>query len=271
MNLAGVLVRSKDSTGGRCGGAASAGGLTCVICPFGASRVGGTFGAITCTFAYAVKESKDGLAVGVGERRDCIERMGPGGGWLSLVRLALDPSLFGTESGFGAFPPLKETAEALLGCAGSCKQRGLLRTEYVTERLKPALFDVLAAAGGEVEEHGKDVVMEVVQAGEDCGTAPRQVVEVREFFQETRHLGGAGRGPAFGPGGAVLPELKDGGAGVGGAGVSIGGGGVTGLVGCLEECGGVVGEPSGEGVVGVEGIEFGKDALTKRGHRVSWQ
>ena len=68
----------------------------------------------------------------------------------------------------------------------------------------------------------------------------------------------------------MLPELEDRGAGVGGAGVSIGGGGSTGLIGRLEERGGVVCEPSGESAVGVAGIEFGKDALAEGSDRVSW-
>jgi hypothetical protein len=69
----------------------------------------------------------------------------------------------------------------------------------------------------------------------------------------------------------VLPELEDRGAGISGAGVSVGGGSGLGVVGRLDECGGVVGEPSGEGAVGVDGIEFGKDALAEGGDLISWR
>jgi len=113
-------------------------------------------------------------------------------------------------------------------------------------------------------------VVEVVQAGEGRDAVPGQAAEVGELFQEPHHLCGPGRGPATGPGGPVLPELENRSAGVGGAGVSVGGGGGLGLIGRLDERGGVVGEPSGEGAVGVAGIEFGKDALAEGGDRVSW-
>jgi hypothetical protein len=264
-------VSFKDFAGGRDWGAMSGGELARAICLIGAvRRAGSVFCVVTAVFARAIEEVEDGLAVGVGERG---EQLGRGGGWLSVVRVvvALDLSLIGVEFGFGAIPPAEEVAEALLGRGGPGKQRSLVRVEQVAKCLEPALLDVLAPAGGEVGEHGEDVVVEVMQAGEGCDAVPGQVVEVGEFFQEPHHLCGAGRGPAAGPRGPVLPELEDRGAGVGGAGVSVGCGGGMGLIGRLKKCGGVVGEPSGEGAVGVAGVEFGKDALAEGSDRVSCQ
>ncbi len=147
---------------------------------------------------------------------------------------ALDLSIVGVRVRFGAVPPAEEVAEALLGRGGVGEKRDLVRGELVAKRLKPALLNVLIAADGDVDEHGEDVVVQVMETGEDCAAVPGQVVEVRKSFQELHDLYSTGWGPAAGPGGAVLPELENRGAGVGGAGVGVGCSGVSGLVGRLK-------------------------------------
>jgi hypothetical protein len=67
----------------------------------------------------------------------------------------------------------------------------------------------------------------------------------------------------------VLPELENRLAGVGGAGVGIGCIGGAGTVRGVEEAGGVVAEPAGEGVIGTGSAELGQDALAELGDGVS--
>jgi hypothetical protein len=67
----------------------------------------------------------------------------------------------------------------------------------------------------------------------------------------------------------MLPKLEDRLAGVGGAGIDVGCAGDAGTVRGVEEAGGVVAEPAGEGVIGTGSPELGQDALAKLGDRVS--
>jgi hypothetical protein len=69
----------------------------------------------------------------------------------------------------------------------------------------------------------------------------------------------------------VLPELENRGAGVVGAGIGIRCADSAGLTGGLKQAGNVVSEPAGECVVGMDGVEFGKDAFTEGCGGVSGQ
>jgi hypothetical protein len=81
----------------------------------------------------------------------------------------------------------------------------------------------------------------------------------------------AWRRPAGRPVRAVLPELEDRGARLGGAGVGIGGGGGPGLVCRLDKRGDVVRKPPGECAVGADGVQFREDALAEVGELVTWR
>ncbi|MGY1620641.1 hypothetical protein ACI789_00415 [Geodermatophilus sp. SYSU D00965] len=67
----------------------------------------------------------------------------------------------------------------------------------------------------------------------------------------------------------MLPELKDGGPGFRRTGIRIRVAGRPGAFGGVDEAGGVVGEPAGEGPVGPVAAELGKDSLTEGGDGVS--
>lgn len=115
------------------------------------------------------------------------------------------------------------------------------------------------AGSGEVDHGGNNAVVQLVESGWNGAAVPVRLVEGRKVVENPGDLGGAGWRPALRPGRAVLPQLEDRGAGVGGARGGVGRSGGCRLVGRVNEFSGVVGEPAGERVVGPVVTQFGQD------------
>lgn len=110
--------------------------------------------------------------------------------------------------------------------------------------------------------------MQLVESGWNGAAVPVRLIQCREVVENPGDLGSAGWGPALGPGRAMLPELKDRGAGVGGARGGVGFSERCRLVGRVNEFSGVVDEPASERVVGPVVAEFGQDLFPKSNDRV---
>ncbi|OUD00119.1 hypothetical protein CA984_00335 [Streptosporangium minutum] len=159
--------------------------------------------------------------------------------------------------------PDAKTVEALFGRCGAGQHCDLVRSELFAECGEPALLKVLLADDYEVEQRGQDAVVKILELVEDGASLPAGSVEVGNVVEEFDEPDGARWGPSRRPGRAVVPELEDRRASVGGLSGCVRFTGRFGLFGGVDESSGVVGEPSGESVVCSNFVEVFEDLLAK--------
>lgn len=151
----------------------------------------------------------------------------------------------------------------MFGRCGAGQHCYLVRSELLAECVEPALLKVLLADDYEVEQRGQDAVVKILELVEDCASLPAGSVEVGNIVEEFDEPDGARWRPSRRPGRAVVPELEDRCAGVGGPSGGVRSTGRFGLVCGVNESGSVVDEPSGESVVSSSFAELFKDLLAK--------
>ena len=76
-----------------------------------------------------------------------------------------------------AVPPPQERLDVSRPGNGTAKQRRLIRSQPVAERVEPSLLDVCTAvAGDKVNEDGQDVVVHILELRKHCLAVPPAVV-----------------------------------------------------------------------------------------------